>query len=456
MTPYDSHDLQQGALARASGGLTKQELKAHWMPFTGNREFKANPRLLTKAEGAWFTDAEGRKIFDSLSGLWCCGYGHGRPEISRAIAEQAAELDFAPSFQFSHPLAFKLAHKLARMAPAGLDHVFFTNSGSEAADTALKMARGYWRLKGQPAKTKLIGRIKGYHGVNFGGTSVGGIVGNRKIFGGLSDVDHLPHTLLDENRFSRGLPLHGAHLADHLEELVGLHDASNIAAVIVEPFSGSAGMVVPPRGYLKRLRELCTKHDILLIFDEVITGFGRAGGSFGAEVFGVVPDIMTCAKGLTNGTVPMGAVIAAGEIHDTFMACGGPEYMVEFAHGYTYSGHPLACAAGLAAIEVFEQDHMVERVKTLAPAFEDLIHGLRGLRHVADIRNFGLAGAVQIESAPAEPARRPWEISMKCWRAGYYVRYGGDTLQFGPPFIAERRDLENLFDVVADAITSLA
>ncbi len=454
MAPYDSaSDVK--AEAFATGGLSEQEMRAFWMPFTGNRDFKAHPRLFTKAEGAWFTDAAGRRIYDSLSGLWCCGYGHGRAEIAGAIAEQAATLDYAPSFQFSHPLAFKLAHKLAGMAPAGLDHVFFTNSGSEAADTALKMARGYWRLKGQPAKTKLIGRIKGYHGVNFGGTSVGGIVGNRKIFGGLGDIDHLAHTLLPQNRFSRGLPEHGAELADGLEELVGLHDASNIAAVIVEPFSGSAGMVVPPKGYLERLRALCTKHNILLIFDEVITGFGRAGGTFGADVFGVTPDIITCAKGLTNGAVPMGAVIANGEIYNTFMATGGADYMVEFAHGYTYSGHPLACAAGLAAMEVFEQDRMVERVQALAPVFEDLIHGLKGLKYVVDIRNFGLAGAVQIEAAPGEPARRTWEISMKCWRAGYYVRYGGDTLQFGPPFVSEKADLEKLFDVVADAITSL-
>ncbi|WP_297368083.1 aspartate aminotransferase family protein [Acidocella sp.] len=451
MAPYDSQD----AVAQAAG-LTDAELNAYWMPFTANREFKANPRLIAKAEGAYFTDAAGRKVYDSLSGLWCTGFGHARPEIVKAVSAQIATLDFAPNFQFGHPLAFKLAHKVASLAPAGLDHVFFTNSGSESADTALKMARGYWRQKGMASKTKLIGRAKGYHGVNFGGTSVGGIVGNRKIFGGLGDIDHLPHTLLNENRFSKGLPEHGAHLADVLEEIVNLHDASNIAAVIVEPFSGSAGMVVPPKGYLQRLRELCTKHNILLIFDEVITGFGRAGGNFASQVFGVTPDLITCAKGLTNGTVPMGAVIASHEIYDTFMQAGGPDYLVEFPHGYTYSGHPVACAAGLAALEVFEQDRMVERVHALAPVFENLIHGLKGLKYVADIRNFGLAGAVQIEAAPGEPARRPWEISMKCWKAGYYVRYGGDTLQFGPPFISEKSDLEGLFNAVSDAITSLA
>lgn len=451
MTPYDSHGM-----ASQETGLSQEELNAYWMPFTANREFKANPRLLTKAQGTHFTDSAGRKIYDSLSGLWCSGFGHGRAEITKAVSAQVAELDYAPSFQFSHPLAFKLAHKVASLAPAGLDHVFFTGSGSEAADTALKMARGYWRQRGLPAKTKLIGRAKGYHGVNFGGTSVGGIVGNRKIFGGLGDVDHLPHTLLPQNRFSKGLPEHGAEFADALEEIVALHDASNIAAVIIEPFSGSAGVIVPPKGYLQRLRELCTKHQILLIFDEVISGFGRLGGNFAAQVFGVTPDMITCAKGLTNGAVPMGAVIASSEIYNCFMAAGGPDYMVEFAHGHTYSGHPVACAAGLAALEVMEQDHMVARVQALAPVFEELIHGLKGLKYVADIRNCGLAGAVQIEALPGEPARRPWEISMKCWQAGYYVRYGGDTLQFAPPFISEKRDLEGLFNVVADAITSLS
>jgi beta-alanine--pyruvate transaminase len=452
MSPYDSHDT---AHRQAAAGLSRDELNAYWMPFTANREFKANPRMMVAAEGCHFIDGKGRKVFDSLSGLWCTGFGHRRPEIVKAVSEQIAELDFAPNFQFGHPLAFKLANKIAALAPEGLNHVFFTNSGSESADTAMKMARGYWRQKGQASKTRVIGRVKGYHGVNYGGTSVGGIVGNRKLFGSLGDVDHLPHTLLPQNRFTKGLPEHGAELADALEELVGLHDASTIAAVIVEPFSGSAGMVVPPKGYLKRLRELCTKHNILLIFDEVITGFGRAGGNFAAQVFGVTPDIITCAKALTNGVVPMGAVIATDEIHDTFMEAGGLEYLVEFPHGYTYSGHPLACAAGLAALEIFEKDDMAGRVNALAPVFEDLLHGLKGLKYVTDIRNFGLAGAVQIEAAPGEPARRPWEISKKCWDAGYYVRYGGDTLQFGPPFIAEKSDLEGLFNAVADAITSL-
>jgi beta-alanine--pyruvate transaminase len=441
---------------KAAAGLTREQLNAYWMPFTANREFKDNPRMVVAAEGCHFTDSKGRKVFDSLSGLWCSGFGHGRREIADAVARQIATLDFAPNFQFGHPLAFLLADKVAKMAPQGLDHVFFTNSGSESADTALKMARGYWRQKGMPTKTKLIGRIKGYHGVNYGGTSVGGIGGNRKLFGGMGDVDHLPHTLLPENRFSKGQPEHGAELADVLEDLVGLHDASNIAAVIVEPFSGSAGMVVPPKGYLHRLRNLCDKHNILLIFDEVITGFGRTGAAFAANTFGVTPDIMTVAKALTNGTVPMGAVIAKGEIHDAFMAAGGPAYLVEFPHGYTYSGHPLACAAGLAALDLFERENLAARAADLAPYFETLLHGLKGLKYVADIRNCGFAGAVQIEAAPGEPARRPWEIALKCWDAGYYVRYGGDTLQFGPPFVSEKSDLDGLMNAVADAITSLS
>lgn len=452
MSPFEFNAVP---ISNATAGVSRDELNAYWMPFTANREFKAKPRMMVAAEGCHFIDGKGRRVFDSLSGLWCTSFGHCRPEIVKAVSEQVVELDYAPNFQFGHPLAFKLASKIASLAPPGLDHVFFAGSGSEAADTALKMARGYWRQKGVASKTRLIGRMKGYHGVNFGGVSVGGMVGNRKLFGSLGEIDHLPHTLLLQNRFSRGMPEQGAELADALEQLVELHDASTIAAVIVEPFSGSAGVVVPPKGYLQRLRELCTKHNILLIFDEVITGFGRTGGAFAAQVFGVTPDIITCAKGLTNGTVPMGAVIASAEIYNTFMAAGGPEYLVEFPHGYTYSGHPLACAAGLAAMDLFEKDDMSGRVNALTPVFENLLHGLKGLKYVTDIRNFGLAGAVQIEAASGEPARRPWEISMKCWEAGYYVRYGGDTLQFGPPFISEKSDLEGLMNAVADAITSI-
>ena len=440
-----------------AAGMSRDDLEAYWMPYTANREFKDNPRMITAADGCHYTDAQGRRIYDSLSGLWCTGSGHRRKEIVDAVSRQISELDFGPGFQFSHPGAFQLANKVASLTPDGLDYVFFTGSGSESADTSLKMARAYWRLKGQPTKTKLIGRAKGYHGVNFGGMSLGGIGGNRKLYGTLLDTDHLPHTLLPENAFSKGLPEKGGvQLADALEEIVALHDASNIAAVIVEPFSGSAGVVVPPKGYLQRLRQLCDKHGILLIFDEVITGFGRTGYNFAADAFGVTPDIMNVAKGLTNGTVPMGAVIASKEIYDTFMAAGGPDYLVEFPHGYTYSGHPVACAAGLAAMEIFEKDRIPERARQLAAYFEEAIHGLKGLKYITDIRNFGLAGALQIEAAPGAPALRPYQISMKCWDAGYYVRYGGDTIQLAPPFISTQQDIDGLMNAINDAIVSLA
>ncbi|MCC5860123.1 MAG: aminotransferase class III-fold pyridoxal phosphate-dependent enzyme [Ectothiorhodospiraceae bacterium] len=358
-----------GADARYAG-LSARELESYWMPFSGNRQFKKDPRLIVGAEGCYYRSADGRRILDSLSGLWCASFGHGRTEIVDAIVRTAGELDYAPPFQHGHPMAFQLAARLRELTPEGLDHVFFANSGSEAADTALKMARGYWRMRGRPEKTRLIGRVRGYHGVNVGGTSLGGIVANRKHFGSLMEADHLSATLLPENRFSRGLPECGAHLADQLEELVGLHDASNIAAVIVEPMSGSAGVIVPPKGYLQRLREICDRHDILLIFDEVLTGFGRIGADFGATLFGVRPDIMTLAKNLTNGAVPMGAVVVSGEIYNAFMEGGGPEYVPEFPHGYTYSAHPLACAAALAAMEVFEKDRMAQRAAEMAPYLE--------------------------------------------------------------------------------------
>lgn len=436
--------------------LTREELEAHWMPFTGNRDFKRNPRLIVGAEGCHYTAADGRRIYDSLSGLWCCGLGHGRPEITEAVTRQLRELDYAPAFQFGHPLSFRLANMLRELTPAGLDHVFFTGSGSEAADTSLKMARAYWRQKGEPSRTKLIGRARGYHGVNFGGISLGGIGANRKLFGQGIDADHLPHTLLPGNAFSRGMPAAGAELADHLEELVALHDASNIAAVIVEPFAGSAGVIVPPAGYLQRLREICTRHRILLIFDEVISGFGRAGDVFGAQAFGVTPDIMNVAKCLTNGAQPMGAVIASDEIYRTFMEAGGPEYAVEFPHGYTYSAHPVACAAAIAALEVFMREDMVGRVRALAPYFEDGLHALRGTPHVADIRNIGLAGALQIEARPGEPLRRPYEIALAMWERGFYVRWGGDTLQLAPPFVSTREDLDRLFQTLRDVIPTVA
>ena len=443
--------------ARAAQVRTDADwLAAHWMPFTGNRNFKADPRLIVAAQGAYFTTSDGRKVFDGLSGLWCTGLGHGRREIGEAVSRQVATLDYAPAFQFGHPLSFELANRLKALTPPGLDHVFFTGSGSEAADTSLKMARAYWRLKGQAGKTRLIGREKGYHGVNFGGISVGGMPGNRKSFGQGIEADHLPHTQLAANAFSRGVPAQGAELAERLLDLIALHDASTIAAVIVEPFSGSAGVIVPPQGYLKRLREICTAHDILLIFDEVITGFGRCGAMTGAEAFGVVPDLMNVAKQVTNGAQPLGAVIATGEIYDTFMTAGGPEYMLEFAHGYTYSAHPVACAAGVAALELLEREDMLGRVCTLAPYFEDAVHSLKGARHVTDIRNIGLAAGITLAALPGEPARRPYEVAMACWRKGFYVRYGGDTIQLAPPFISERAEIDRLVGALGDALNQTA
>ena len=339
--------------------LSREQLEAHWMPYTGNRQFKDSPRLMASAKGAYYTDTNGKEIFDGLSGLWTCGLGHGRDEITAAVSAQMSKLDYSPGFQYGHELSFELANKVVQLTPSKLDHVFFTDSGSETIDTALKMARGYWRSKGQPGKSKFIGRMKGYHGVNYGGVGVGGIGFNRKLFGQSVDADHIGDTLLEENKFSRGMPSVGAHLADELEELVLLHDASNIAAVIVEPLSGTAGVLPPPVGYLNRLRELCDKHNLLLIFDEVITGFGRMGSLTGAEEFGVTPDIMTLAKQITNGAVPLGAVVVGSEIYDAFIDNGGPEYMVEFPHGYTYSAHPVACAAGLAALKALVDDNLI-------------------------------------------------------------------------------------------------
>jgi beta-alanine--pyruvate transaminase len=431
-------------------------LAAHWMPFTGNRDFKANPRLMTSAKGCYYRDAHGREIFDGLSGLWCCGLGHGRTEIAEAVGRQAAQLDYSPAFQFGHPLSFELANRIVGFMPEGLNRVFFTGSGSEAADTALKMARAYWRTKGQASKTRLIGREKGYHGVNFGGISVGGMVGNRKHFGQSVEADHLPHTQLKKNAFSRGMPAQGAELADELLNLIALHDASNIAAVIVEPFSGSAGVVIPPVGYLQRLREICTANNILLIFDEVITGFGRAGAWTGSEAFGVTPDILNIAKQVTNGVQPLGAVVAKQEIYDTFMAAGGPDYMLEFPHGYTYSAHPVACAAGLATLDLLEKEDAVGRVRALAPHFETAVHSLKGAKHVADIRNYGLAAGFTVEALPGEPAKRPYLIAMDMLKKGFYVRYGGDTIQLAPPFVCEKAEIDRLVNALGESFSACA
>ena len=431
-------------------------LDAHWMPFTGNRDFKAHPRMMASAKACYYTDQHGKQIYDGLSGLWCSGLGHCRSEITEAVTRQMSTLDYSPAFQYGHKLSFELANKLVELTPKGLDHVFFTSSGSEAADTSLKMARAYWRTKGQAGKTRLIGREKGYHGVNFGGISVGGMVGNRKMFGQGVEADHLPHTQLADQAFTRGMPKMGAELADDLLRLITLHDASNIAAVIVEPMSGSAGVIIPPIGYLQRLREICTANQILLIFDEVITGFGRMGAYTGAEAFGVTPDIMNVAKQITNGAQPLGAVLVKKEIYDTFMAQGGPEYMLEFAHGYTYSAHPVACAAGLAALDILERENMVDKVKVLSPIFENAVHSLRGTKHVTDIRNYGLAAGLTLASMPGEPARRPYEIAMKMLDKGYYVRYGGDTIQLAPPFITTPQEIDSLVNALGDTLNQIA
>jgi beta-alanine--pyruvate transaminase len=446
--------LKENTMSKNPGKpiLTRRELEAHWMPYTANRQFKDDPRIIVGAEGAYYIDDAGRRIFDGLSGLWCSGLGHNRPEIAEAVYQQLQTLDYSPAFQFGHPLSFQLANKIKSLTPEGLDYVFFTGSGSESADTSLKMARAYWRQKGQPSKTKLIGRARGYHGVNFGGISVGGIGANRKLFGTAVDADHLAHTLLKDNVFTRGQPEKGAYLADELLEMIALHDASNIAAVIVEPMAGSTGVIPPPVGYLNRLREICDANEILLIFDEVITAFGRCGAMTGADVFGVVPDIMNIAKQMTNGAVPMGAVIATAEIYQTFMAQGGPDYMLEFPHGYTYSAHPVACAAGLATMDLLEREQLPARVAQLAPHFEEQLHSLQGADHVTDIRNHGFAGALQLAAYPGEPARRPFEIAQSMWEKGFYVRYGGDTIQMGLPFTTEKSEIDGLVEALADSL----
>ncbi len=443
-------------MTHSDTALTQNQLDSFWMPYTANRQFKKDPRIITAAKGAYLTDDQGRQIFDGLSGLWCCGLGHGVPEISEAISHQVQQLDYAPAFQYGHPKAFQLAEKVTEFMPDGLNRVFFTNSGSEAADTSLKIARAYWRKKGLPTKTKLIGRIKGYHGVNFGGFSLGGIGANRALFGDGVAADHLPHTVIPGNAFTRGLPATGAERADDLLELIALHDASNIAAVIIEPLAGSAGVLPPPENYLQRLRKICDDHNILLIFDEVICGFGRMGANTGAAAFGVVPDLMNIAKQLTNGVVPMGAVVARQDIYETFMETGGPEYMMEIPHGYTYSGHPVACAAGLAALGVLQSSGLIQRVKQMSGYFEDAVHSLKGRKYISDIRNFGFAAGFSVEAAPGEPALRPYQVAMDMWKKGFYVRYGGDTIQLGLPFISKTDEIDLLVEALGDSFNALA
>lgn len=427
--------------------------QAHWMPFSANRNFAKDPRMIVGAKGSYLIDDSGREIYDSLSGLWTCGAGHTLPEIQQAVSAQLGQLDYSPAFQFGHPLSFKLADKIVQHMPEKLQHVFFTNSGSESADTAIKMARAYWRIKGKPSKTKLIGRARGYHGVNVAGTSLGGIGGNRKMFGQLMDVDHLPHTLQPNLTFTKGCAeTGGVELANEMLKLIELHDASNIAAVIVEPISVSAGCIVPPTGYLQRLREICDQHDILLIFDEVITGFGRLGTWTGAEYFGVTPDILNFAKQVTNGAIPLGGVVASHEIYSAFMQQELPEHAIEFTHGYTYSAHPVACAAALAALEVLEKKNLLAQSAALAPSFEKMLHGLKGAPHVLDIRNCGLIGALQLAPRDGDATIRGFELGMKLWKEGFYVRFGGDTLQFGPMFNSTEADIDRLMNAVGDAL----
>ena len=434
---------------------TRPDLDAYWMPFTANRQFKQSPRLLTRADGMYFTDDQGRQILDGVAGLWCVNAGHNRPRIVRAIQEQAAELDFAPPFQMGHPKAFELASRLAGIAPEGMNKVFFTNSGSESVETALKIALAYHRARGEGQRVRLIGREKAYHGVGFGGISVGGLPNNRKWFGpGLPGVDHLRHTLdIGRNAFTRGLPAHGIELAEDLERLVQLHDASTIAAVIIEPISGSAGVVLPPPGYLQRIREICSRHGIVLIFDEVITGFGRVGEPFAAQRFGVTPDMMTTAKGLTSGCVPMGAVFVSEKIHQGFMQ--GPDSAIDLFHGYTYTGHPLACAAALAALDTYEEEGLFTRALELEAYWQEGLHALRDRPNVIDIRNYGLIGAVELAAEAGSPGARGYQVLERAFRKGLLVRVTGDTVALSPPLIVERHHIDDIFSMLGDVISSL-
>jgi beta-alanine--pyruvate transaminase len=435
--------------------VTPNDLSSFWMPFTANRQFKQSPRMFVSAKDMHYTTSDGRKVLDGTAGLWCVNAGHCRPKITEAIQHQAAELDYAPAFQMGHPIVFELANRLVDIAPKGMDHVFFTNSGSESVDTALKMAIAYHRVRGEGARTRLIGRERGYHGVNFGGISVGGIVSNRKMFGTLlGGVDHMPHTHLPEkNAFSKGVPEHGAELANELERIVTLHDASTIAAVIVEPVAGSTGVILPPKGYLQKLREICTKHGILLIFDEVITGFGRLGAPFAADYFGVTPDIMTTAKGVSNGVIPMGAVFVKKEIHDAFMT--GPEHMIEFFHGYTYSGNPIACAAALGTLDTYKDEGLLTRGEELAPYWEDALHSLKGEPHVIDIRNIGLIGAIELAPIAGSPTKRAFSAFVKAFERGALIRTTGDIIALSPPLIITKGQINELIDHVRDVLRSI-
>ncbi|MER8478983.1 aspartate aminotransferase family protein [Mesorhizobium sp. M1163] len=435
--------------------VTPNDLSAFWMPFTANRQFKQAPRMMVSAKDMHYTTSDGRKVLDGTAGLWCVNAGHCRPKITEAIQSQAAELDYAPAFQMGHPIVFELANRLVDIAPKGMDHVFFTNSGSESVETALKMAIAYHRVKGEGSRTRLIGRERGYHGVNFGGISVGGIVTNRKMFGTLlGGVDHMPHTHLPEkNSFTKGVPEDGAELANELERIVALHDASTIAAVIVEPVAGSTGVILPPKGYLQKLREICTKHGILLIFDEVITGFGRLGTPFAADYFGVTPDIMTTAKGVSNGVIPMGAVFVKKEIHDAFMT--GPEHMIEFFHGYTYSGNPIACAAALGTLDTYKEEGLLTRGEELAPYWEDALHSLKGEPNVIDIRNIGLIGAIELAPIAGQPTKRAFSAFVKAFERGALIRTTGDIIALSPPLIITKGQINELIDHVREVLRAV-
>ncbi|MEG4632625.1 aspartate aminotransferase family protein [Microcoleus sp. AR_TQ3_B6] len=430
-------------------------MDAYWMPFTANRQFKANPRILVSAKDMHFTTDDNRSILDGTAGLWCVNAGHARETIAEAVKQQVLRLDYSPAFQMGHPGAFELAERLVKMIPGNFDRVFFTNSGSESVETALKIAIAYHRVKGEGTRQRLIGRERGYHGVGFGGISVGGIGTNRKFFGSLlTGVDHLPHThSLEHNAFSRKQPEWGAHLADELERIVALHDASNIAAVIVEPVAGSTGVLIPPKGYLERLRAICDKYGILLIFDEVITGFGRLGSSFATEYFGVVPDIVTAAKGITNGTVPMGAVFVKEGIYDAFM--NAPENAIELFHGYTYSGHPVACAAALATLDIYEEERLFERADKLADYWENAVHSLKGVRHVIDVRNLGLVAGIELESIAGKPGKRAFDCFILCYEKGLLIRTTGDIIALSPPLIIEKEHIDRIVEILTGVLQEM-
>jgi len=445
----------EAAATLAPDTLTANNLEAFWMPFTANRQFKKAPRLFVGAEGMHYRTVDGRTVLDGTSGLWCCNAGHGRPRIVEAIARQAKEMDYAPAFQMGHPKVFELAARLVTYMPPGIDHVFFTNSGSESVETGLKIALAYQRVIGQGTRFRLIGRERAYHGVNFGGLSVGGIAPNRKFFGTLlAGVDHMRHTHdLARNAFTRGQPEHGAELADDLERLVALHDPSTIAAVIVEPVAGSTGVLIPPKGYLEKLRATCDKHGILLIFDEVITGFGRLGAPFAVDYFGVTPDIVLTAKGVTNGTIPMGAVFVKREIYDAFMH--GPEHLIEFVHGYTYSGNPVASAAGIGTLDTYEEEGLLTRGATLADHWADAIHSLKGLPHVIDIRNCGLVGAIELEPMAGAPGKRGFTAFVDAFEKNLLIRVTGDIIALSPPLIVETSQIDQMIDTLAGVLKSV-